>query len=157
MIGQALIIGGVEGVTFTGSYPVGMAIYRQFYRREYIHPVILELGGKNPAIVTKHAELDRAVSGILRSAFGLQGQKCSANSRIYLETQIYDQVLDRLVAQTKKLVIGDPTQRNTYFGPVISEGPFRTIKNISKNYSGQAAWRLGKAAENGCISKRVFR
>ena len=144
VIGQALIDHpGVDGVTFTGSYPVGMAIYRQFSRREYIHPVILELGGKNPAIVTKHADLDRAVSGILRSAFGLQGQKCSANSRIYLETQIYDQVLDRLVAETKKLVIGDPTQRNTYLGPVISEGPFQDYQKYIKELSRAGSLAVG--------------
>ena len=83
----------VDGVTFTGSYDVGMSVYRQFAQRDYVHPVILEMGGKNPAIVSRNADLDRAISGIVRSAFGLQGQKCSANSRVYLEEPIYDQVV----------------------------------------------------------------
>lgn len=145
LIGQALIDHpGVDGVTFTGSYPVGMAIYRQFARRNYIHPVILELGGKNPAIVTREADLDRAVSGIVRSAFGLQGQKCSANSRVYLEEPIYDQVLERLVAETQKLVIGDPTQRETYLGPVISKAPYQEYQDYIKGLS-----KAGRLATGG--------
>ena len=143
-IGQALIDHpGVDGVTFTGSYPVGMGIYRQFAQRDYIHPVILELGGKNPAIVTQNADLDRAVSGITRSAFGLQGQKCSANSRVYLEEPIYDQVLERIISETEKLVIGDPAKRDTYLGPVISEDPYRDYQEYSKELSKAGSLATG--------------
>lgn len=135
-LGQALIDHpDVDGVTFTGSYPVGMGIYRQFAEREYIHPVILELGGKNPAIVTKNADLDRATNGIVRSAFGLQGQKCSANSRVYLEETIYDEVLERIAVDTRKLVIGDPGNRETDLGPVISEEPYRHYQKYMRELS----------------------
>jgi 1-pyrroline-5-carboxylate dehydrogenase len=112
-----------------------MGIYRQFAEREYIHPVILELGGKNPAIVTKNADLDRATNGIVRSAFGLQGQKCSANSRVYLEENIYDEVLERIAVDTKKLVVGDPGNRETDLGPVISEEPYRHYQKYMRELS----------------------
>jgi 1-pyrroline-5-carboxylate dehydrogenase len=62
-----------------------MGIFRDFAQHNYVRPIILELGGKNPAIVSRHADLERAAIGIVRSAFGLQGQKCSACSRVYIE------------------------------------------------------------------------
>lgn len=136
VLGQALIDhSDVDGVTFTGSYQVGMSIYRQFAQREYVHPVILEMGGKNPAIVSRNADLDRAVQGIARSAFGLQGQKCSANSRIYLEEPIYDQVVARLVEETEKMKLGDPGKRETYLGPVIADGPYNEYKQYTEELS----------------------
>jgi 1-pyrroline-5-carboxylate dehydrogenase len=74
-LGQALITcQDVDGVTFTGSFDVGMGIFRDFSNCSYVRPMILELGGKNPVIVSRHADLDRATVGIMRSAFGLQGQ-----------------------------------------------------------------------------------
>lgn len=83
-LGQALIDSPeVDGITFTGSYDVGMKIFRDFANGKYVRPTILELGGKNPVIVSRHADLERAAAGIVRSAFGLQGQKCSAASRLH--------------------------------------------------------------------------
>ena len=83
-LGQALIDNpDVDGITFTGSFDVGMGIYRSFAQGRYVRPAILELGGKNPAIVSKNADIEEAALGIVRSAFGLQGQKCSACSRVY--------------------------------------------------------------------------
>jgi len=125
----------VDGVTFTGSYEVGMRIQRAFSKREYVHPVILELGGKNPAIVSRHADLGRAVKGIVRSAFGLQGQKCSANSRVYVEEPIYDEMLERVVEKTEELIVGDPGERETFMGPVISEGPYRDFMDYTEELS----------------------
>ena len=71
----------VDGIVFTGSYDVGMDLFRTF-SRHYPKPTIVEMGGKNPAIVSRHADLDEAAEGIMRSAFGFGGQKCSANSRV---------------------------------------------------------------------------
>src|SRR6185436_10579401 len=85
-VGQPLIDDPrVAGITFTGSYDVGMRIYRAFAAGRYPRPCIAEMGGKNPALVSRHANLEDAATGIVRSAFGLQGQKCSANSRIFVE------------------------------------------------------------------------
>jgi len=83
------------------------------------------LGGKNPAIVSRHADVERAALGIVRSAFGLQGQKCSACSRVYIEEPLYDQVLDRIVELTSQLRVGDPTDRSVYLGPVINSSSYR--------------------------------
>ncbi|RME08207.1 MAG: aldehyde dehydrogenase family protein [Anaerolineae bacterium] len=122
----------VDGLTFTGSYEVGMKIYRQFAQGKYIRPVILELGGKNPVIVSRHADVERAAMGIVRSAFGLQGQKCSAASRIYIESPVYDDLVGRIVEMTRALTVGDPTRRDVYLGPVISRYAYRNFQQYSQ-------------------------
>jgi 1-pyrroline-5-carboxylate dehydrogenase len=129
-LGQALIDSPeVDGITFTGSYDVGMKIFRDFAQGRYVRPTILELGGKNPAIVTRNADLEAAAVGITRSAFGLQGQKCSANSRVLIEAPVYDELVARIVELTNKMTIGDPTDRNVLLGPVVN-------KNSYKDYQG---------------------
>jgi 1-pyrroline-5-carboxylate dehydrogenase len=133
-LGQALIESpDLAGVTFTGSYDVGMNIFRDFAKGHWIRPTILELGGKNPAIVSRHANLEDAALGIVRSSFGLQGQKCSACSRIYVEEPVYDQLVSRLVDLTNKLAIGDPTDRSVYMGPVINRSSYRDYQNFSED------------------------
>src|SRR5581483_5064619 len=77
----------VGGITFTGSYEVGMGIYKGF-AKDFPKPVICEMGGKNPTIVSDKADLDKATDGVLRSAFGFGGQKCSANSRVYVHRNV---------------------------------------------------------------------
>jgi 1-pyrroline-5-carboxylate dehydrogenase len=110
---------GVDGVVFTGSKAVGMRIYQGLSRR-WIKPCLLEMGGKNAAIVLDSADLDAAAEGVTRSAFGLQNQKCSATSRVYVHTQVAQQFMTRLVERTRALKLGDPTVRDVYFGPVIN-------------------------------------
>jgi 1-pyrroline-5-carboxylate dehydrogenase len=110
----------VDGITFTGSYEVGMGIYRSF-ATEYPKPAICEMGGKNPVIVSRQADLDVAASGISRSAFGFGGQKCSAASRVYVEEPVYDDLMDRLVAKTAEIAIGNPLDRDVFLGPIIDE------------------------------------
>jgi acyl-CoA reductase-like NAD-dependent aldehyde dehydrogenase len=112
---------GVAGVTFTGSHEVGMGILRNFAAGSYPRPCIAEMGGKNAVIVSRHADLERAAIGILRSAFGLQGQKCSACSRIYVERPVAQALRERLTAATRALAIGDPTERENWMGPVINQ------------------------------------
>ncbi|MEK7151698.1 MAG: aldehyde dehydrogenase family protein [Patescibacteria group bacterium] len=121
-LGEALIKSpDVGGVTFTGSYDVGMNIYRKFAEGKYPRPCIAEMGGKNAAIISRNADLDRAALGVMRSAFGLQGQKCSACSRVYVERLVAKDFLKKLCALTRDISIGDPTDRKNWFGPVISE------------------------------------
>ncbi len=109
----------VDGLTFTGSYAVGMSIYRSF-AATYPKPVICEMGGKNPAIVSALADLDVAAAGVARSAFGLSGQKCSACSRVYVQRPVFDSFVAKLAERAGALVVGDPTSRDAYLGPVIS-------------------------------------
>ncbi|MGZ8565676.1 MAG: aldehyde dehydrogenase family protein [Actinomycetota bacterium] len=117
----------VGGITFTGSYEVGMSIYRTF-AADYPKPVICEMGGKNPAIVTKHADLDKATDGVMRSAFGFGGQKCSANSRVYVEREVYEDFVDLLKEKTERIVVGDPLEKEVYLGPVINEAAVETFE-----------------------------
>lgn len=132
-LGQALVDNpDVDGATFTGSFDVGMNLYRSFANGKYVRPVILELGGKNPAIVSKNADLERATTGIIRSAFGLQGQKCSAASRVIVEEPVYDDLVARLKEMTDKLVIGDPTDQDVYLGPVINQSSYNDFKNFTE-------------------------
>ena len=110
---------GVNGLTFTGSYAVGMSIYRQF-AAAYPKPVICEMGGKNPAIVSALADLDTAAAGVARSAFGMSGQKCSACSRVYVQRDVYESFVAKLAERAGSLMVGDPTSRDAFLGPVIS-------------------------------------
>ncbi|MCC7130971.1 MAG: aldehyde dehydrogenase family protein, partial [Anaerolineae bacterium] len=157
-LGQALIESPeVDGVTFTGSYDVGMKIFRDFAAGRWVRPAILELGGKNPTIVSRHADLEQAATGIVRSAFGLQGQKCSACSRVYIEEPVYDQLTDRIVELTNKLTIGDPTERPVFLGPVINKSSYEDYKNFTEELS-QAGTILtgGKVLVDGAFSKGYF-
>jgi 1-pyrroline-5-carboxylate dehydrogenase len=157
-LGQAVIEGPeVSGITFTGSYDVGMQIHRDFCKEKWIRPLILELGGKNPAIVSRHADLDTAATGIVRSAFGLQGQKCSACSRVYIEEPVYDALVERLVEMTSKLAIGDPTERANYLGPVINRGSYRDYQNYAEalDQSGRILTG-GKILTTGAFEKGFF-
>lgn len=157
-LGEALIDNPlVDGITFTGSFEVGMHIYRQFANGPYPRPIILEMGGKNPSLISRNADLGRAVSGVMRSAFGLQGQKCSANSRIYVEQPVYDQFVGKLVEATKSIVVGDPTDRSVFLGPVINHGAYQDFKNYSEELS-QAGEILtgGHALTEGELRKGFF-
>lgn len=118
-ISQAFLDERLDGIVFTGSKQVGLDLYRRFGTR-WPKPVIVEMGGKNPAVVTKSADLGRAAEGVARSAFGFGGQKCSACSRAYVAREVYDAFLERLAAVAGAMTIGDPTERKTYLGPVIS-------------------------------------
>jgi 1-pyrroline-5-carboxylate dehydrogenase len=158
-LGQALVDSPeVDGVTFTGSFDVGMNLFRNFASRNYVRPIILELGGKNPAIVSKKADLERAAVGIVRSAFGLQGQKCSANSRVLVEEPVYDELVDRLKEMTEKLVIGDPTDKNVYLGPVINQSSYNDFKNFTEEISQSGGKFLtgGKVKTGGMYDKGFY-
>jgi 1-pyrroline-5-carboxylate dehydrogenase len=131
-LGQALVTCAVDGVTFTGSFDVGVKIYQDFASCNWVRPILLELGGKNAAIVSRHADLERASLGIVRSAFGLQGQKCSAASRVLVEAPVYDELTNRLKTLTEKLTIGDPTDRSVYLGPVISQNSYNEFQDYCR-------------------------
>jgi 1-pyrroline-5-carboxylate dehydrogenase len=109
----------LDGMVFTGSHAVGMEIYRKFAHGPYARPVIVEMGGKNPAYVSASADLDLAAEGVMRSAFGLSGQKCSACSVAYVDRRVHDEFVEMLRGKAAKLKIGNPEQRDVYMGPVI--------------------------------------
>ncbi|MGE5358681.1 MAG: aldehyde dehydrogenase family protein [Bacteroidales bacterium] len=128
VVGEAIISHpDLAGITVTGSVEVGMRIYRLMSSGPWPRPCVAEMGGKNPCIVTRHGDLDCAALGIVRSAFGMGGQKCSALSRVYVESPVADALIERIVETTKALRIGDPTRRENSLGPVISAGAARNF------------------------------
>jgi 1-pyrroline-5-carboxylate dehydrogenase len=133
----------VDGFIFTGSKSVGLKIYHHF-APTIPKPCIAEMGGKNPAIVMPSADLDDATEGVVRSAFGMGGQKCSACSRLYLHKDIFRALLERLVARTQTLKIGEPTARDTFLGPLINGAAV-------KRYDGavRAGKRQGRVLHGG--------
>ena len=157
-LGQALVDSPeVDGVTFTGSFDVGMKIYRDFAKGDYVRPIILELGGKNPAIVSRNADLENAAVGIVRSAFGLQGQKCSACSRIIVEEPVYNEVVSKIVDLTRKISIGDPTDREVWMGPVINKYSYQDFKDFSQDLSDAGDILIGgKVLTDGDLSKGYY-
>jgi 1-pyrroline-5-carboxylate dehydrogenase len=111
---------GVDGVVFTGSKSVGMRIHAGL-SVGWIKPCLLELGGKNAALVMPSADLDAAAEGVMRSAFSLQNQKCSATSRVYVHQAVAAPFLERLLERTREMRVGDPSARDVFFGPVIND------------------------------------
>ena len=131
-LGQALIDHReVAGVTFTGSYEVGMHLVRTLGKRRWPRPCIAEMGGKNAAIVSRNADLADAVTGVLRSAFGLSGQKCSACSRVYIEHTVFLDFVAELHRATLKIAVGDPTRRENWMGPVIDAAAVARYEDVA--------------------------
>ncbi|HEY4612553.1 MAG TPA: aldehyde dehydrogenase family protein, partial [Bacteroidota bacterium] len=118
----------VDGIVFTGSKEVGMGLARESAARSIPRPVITEMGGKNPAIIMPSANVERAAEGVLRSAFGAQGQKCSACSRVYVARDARRRFVEALVEKTKKITIGNPLEKDVWLGPVINEAALATYQ-----------------------------
>jgi 1-pyrroline-5-carboxylate dehydrogenase len=117
-----------QGVAFTGSYEVGMKIYKNFSSK-YPKPVVVEMGGKNPVYIGKSADIEAATDGVMRSAFGFGGQKCSATSRVYINQQVKDQFVSKLLDKTKAIKIGNPILREVFLGPVINEAAYKNYED----------------------------
>jgi 1-pyrroline-5-carboxylate dehydrogenase len=127
-VGQELVDNeGVDGFVFTGSRAVGLGAFKTFTKTRP-KPIITEMGGKNPTIVTAHADLEKAAIGVMRAAFGYGGQKCSACSRVLVDRTVKAGFLERLVAETQKIKVGDPTHRDVYLGPLINEAAVTTYQ-----------------------------
>ena len=126
--GRALVEAAVDGVAFTGSAEVGRWIARTMQDGPYARPALTEMGGKNPAIVTDAADLDKAAEGVARAAFGLSGQKCSACSRAIVVDSVHDDFVERLAEQTRGLTVGDPAEREMFLGPVVNEASVARFK-----------------------------
>jgi 1-pyrroline-5-carboxylate dehydrogenase len=145
----------VDGVVFTGSREVGWDLYKEF-STDFPKPCITELGGKNPTIVTRNADLDKAVEGVARSAFGYSGQKCSACSRVYVEEPVYDEFMERLKKRTQELIVGDPTDRDTYVGPVIDERAVKRYEDAVQSAQGGNVRTGGKRLEGDIFDRGSY-
>jgi RHH-type proline utilization regulon transcriptional repressor/proline dehydrogenase/delta 1-pyrroline-5-carboxylate dehydrogenase len=139
----------VAMIAFTGSKDVGLSILRAAgdtpENQHFVKSVVCEMGGKNAVIVDESADLDEAVLGVRHSAFGYCGQKCSACSRAIVLDSVHDHFLERLVESTRALVIGDPAEPGTDFGPVIDEKAAAKIRDYVE--IGKSEGKLELACE----------
>ncbi len=120
----------VDGVVFTGSREVGLNAERTFLEEDKRGPVIAELGGKNPVIVSQNADMDKAVEGVKKGAFSFSGQKCSATARVYVHEDLIDEFTERLVSETQELTPGLPKEKETFVSPIIDDDALERYERI---------------------------
>ncbi|MGI8770722.1 MAG: L-glutamate gamma-semialdehyde dehydrogenase [Acidobacteriaceae bacterium] len=117
-------------IAFTGSKEVGLEIHERAAKTPkgqiWIKRTVLEMGGKDSIVVAADCDMDAAVEGVVTSAFGFNGQKCSACSRAIVEESIYDSFVEQVEARVRRIKVGDPV-KNTYMGPVVNKGAMETI------------------------------
>jgi len=118
----------VERIAFTGGPETAKHIVKN--SAENLSQVSLELGGKSPVVVFNDAEQENALNGITAGIFGASGQSCIAGSRLYIQSGIYDEFLNKLVAKAEKIKLGAPMDKDTQMGPLNS---FKQLENIEKN------------------------
>jgi len=141
-------------VAFTGSMEIGLRIFERCGKlapgQIWLKRTILEMGGKDCILVDETADLEAAAEGIVASAFGFQGQKCSACSRAILHQDIYETVLAKVVERTKKLTIGDTTSpENYYMGAVIDEAAYKSINDYIRIGEREGRLVAGGASDQG--------
>lgn len=131
-VGETLIKSPkIRFISFTGSKEVGLHIIEEAGKtrpgQNWIKRVVAEMGGKDAIIVDDEADIDAAVEGVALSAYGFQGQKCSACSRAIVCEKVYDSFLNKLVERVKKITVGPTTDFKNYMGPVSSQAAFKKI------------------------------
>lgn len=126
IVGQSLIDHPkVNAMTFTGSEAVGQSVAKSAAARGIKFQ--LEMGGKNPVIVTKDANINQAVEAVINGGFRSSGQKCTASSRVIVEEAVYDEFKEKLVAESKKITVGNGLNEGVWMGPCASESQFKTV------------------------------
>ncbi len=126
-VGDELVANrGVDGIAFTGSRSVGTSMIMKSYGLGLQKAFVVEMGGKNPVIVSKNADIDDAVIGVASAAFGFDGQKCSACSRVYVHDSIKEQFISKLIDKVRGFRIGNPLEKSVYMGPLISQNAWKT-------------------------------
>ncbi|MGH2945026.1 MAG: aldehyde dehydrogenase family protein [Solirubrobacteraceae bacterium] len=145
--GQALSESAVDGIAFTGSAKVGLDIVGRLGRPPFVRPVLAEMGGKNPAIVTDAAaDLDIAARAVARSAFGMSGQKCNACSRAVVTHGVYDEFADRVSSIAAELRVSDPIDATAFTGPLISDVAKRRFEDAVATADRDGRVRTGGTA-----------
>jgi aldehyde dehydrogenase (NAD+) len=156
VIGQALIEHPrLNAITFTGSENVGKNVAKAAAERGIKFQ--MEMGGKNPIIVTKDANIDLAVEAVISGGLRSTGQKCTASSRVIVEEEVYEEFKEKLIQETKKITIGDGLQDGIWMGPCASESQFNTVqKYIEKGKEEGASLILGGEVLQGEEYKNGF-
>jgi len=150
---------GVSGLAFTGSKDVGMRLFRRFHTEQaYPKPILLEMGSKNPTIVTAKADIPKAVEGTVRAAFGYGGQKCSATSRVYVQNPVKDRFLTALRERIAKVSVGDPRAKETFMGPLINQKAVETFQSAvaTAKQSGARLIAGGNVIKDGSMRNGFY-
>ena len=158
-VGEALVAHpDTAGLTFTGSAAVGMHLLRQMAGGAWPRPCIAEMGGKNPCIVTARADLDDAAAGIVRSAYGMGGQKCSALSRLYVDRNVADALVERLERQVAALRVGDPSRRENWLGPMVNASAYASYGRYVEELAGGGATVIagGRTLREGDLGRGYY-
>ena len=139
-LGAAMVdADGMKAISFTGSCGVGAMLYDRAVRRRL--RVQLEMGGKNPTVVLADADLDRAVADTINGAFASTGQKCTATSRVIVEAAVHDAFVEKLVARTKALKVGNGMDPSTDVGPAVDQGQLETVLRYVEQGTNEGARR----------------
>lgn len=145
-------------IAFTGSKEIGLRIFERSAKLQpgqiWLKRTILEMGGKDGIVVDETADLDAAADAIVASAFGFQGQKCSACSRAIIVDSVYSTILKKVVDRTKKLTMGDPTDPKHHMGAVVDQKAFDKIREYIE--IGKSEGRLMLGGETGDGSEGYF-
>ena len=150
----------IRFINFTGSLEVGLRINELAAKmqpgQKWIKRVIAEMGGKDAIIVCDDADLDEAAAGIVQSAFGFQGQKCSACSRVIADQKIYDELLQKVVERTRNLKVGPAEDPDNHMGAVADENQFRKVLEYIEIGKGEGRLVTGGSALAGAPEKGYF-
>jgi 1-pyrroline-5-carboxylate dehydrogenase len=145
----------IVGIGFTGSREVGYELVRASSEVKP-RPVIAELGGKNAAIVTQSADIDKSVEGVVKAAFSYSAQKCSACSRVYVQKNIKSEFISKLIKKTEELILGNPVNAKTNVGPLINESSFKKFERYSKLAARDGRILVGGSFKRDGSLKRGF-
>lgn len=139
-------------INFTGSKEIGLRIIERAAKvnpgQKWIKRVVAEMGGKDAVLVNNDADLEAASSAIVASAFGYQGQKCSAGSRAIIHRDVYDEVLALVVEKTKVLTKGNPEDGKVYFGPVVDKSAYENVKRYIEIGKKEARLMVGGTSDD---------
>ncbi len=146
----------VRAVSFTGSNSVGTGVHKKCGERGI--RVTCEMGGKNPCVVMDDADLDLALAGVMRGAFGSTGQRCTATSRLVLQNGIADKFLERIVDEMKKIKVGDGLDESIGMGPAVDQGQLDTDIHYIESAKKEGAKLVfgGKRLTDGKMAKGYF-
>jgi len=134
-------------IAFTGSKEVGLRINELAAKPQpgqiWIKRCVLEMGGKDAVVVDETADVSAAAEGVVVSAFGYQGQKCSAGSRAIIVADVYDELVEKVVARAQHIAVGEPVDRKNWLGPVIDEAAFQKIMDYVEIGTEEGRLALG--------------
>lgn len=159
-VGDELVMSRyVSGIAFTGSKNTGLSMIAKTLQAGMQKAFVIEMGGKNPVIVSKNADLESAASGIVSAAYGYCGQKCSAASRVYVHEAVKEELISKILDHMRALKIGNPLKKENYIGPLISTSALKrynqSVEEIRKTgriiYGGNAV-----STQNGIYVEPVL-